>query len=180
MSVEMPRNLEVKALVRDPARFRELVEAISETSPVTLRQEDVFFDVAKGRLKLRKFADGTAEIIYYDRADSLGPTSSDYQKAPVVDALGLEEVLGRALGVRGVVRKERKLYRVDRTRIHLDRVEDLGNFMELEVELAPGDSTRGATEIAKALMSRLAVGEEDLIDLAYVDLLERKGKDSIE
>ncbi|MEJ2084900.1 MAG: class IV adenylate cyclase [Acidobacteriota bacterium] len=176
----MARNMEVKARVRDPARFRELVEAISETAPVTLRQEDVFFDAPRGRLKLRKFADGTAEIIYYDRADSVEPTASDYQKALVADALGLEDVLSRALGVRGVVRKERKLYRVDRTRIHLDRVEGLGNFMELEVELAPGDSSQVAADVAEALMTQLAVGEEDLIDLAYVDLLERNRKDAIE
>lgn len=168
----MARNIEVKARVRDPARFRELVEAISDTPPVTLRQEDVFFGSPRGRLKLRKLGDGSAEIIHYDRADSHQPSHSEYFRAAVSDPLGLEEVLSRALGVRGVVRKERRLYRVDRTRIHFDRVENLGNFMELEVVLKPDESTETGSKTAEELLARLAIGEGDLIDKAYIDLVE--------
>ena len=168
----MARNIEIKARVRDPARFRELVEAICETAPVTIRQEDVFFKSPSGRLKLRKFADGSAELIQYDRPDSLEPTGSDYIKAEVVDPLGLEDVLSRALGVRGVVRKERKLYMVDRTRVHFDRVEGLGNFMELEVVQSSGESSDQAMKVAQELMVRLAIAQSDLVEQAYIDLLE--------
>jgi predicted adenylyl cyclase CyaB len=168
----MARNIEIKARVRDPARFRELVEAISETAPVTIRQEDVFFNSPKGRLKLRKFADGTAELIQYDRPDTLEPTGSEYIKAEVADPLGLEEVLSRALGVRGVVRKERKLYMVGFTRVHFDRVEGLGNFMELEVVLAPEVSSDQGMKVAEELMVGLAITPGDLVGQAYIDLLE--------
>ena len=158
--------------MRDPARFRELVESICETAPVTIRQEDVFFESPKGRLKLRKLADGTAELIQYDRPDSLEPTGSDYIKTEIDDPLGIEAVLSCALGVRGVVRKERKLYMVDRTRVHFDRVEGLGNFMELEVVQSPGESSDQAMKVAEELMVRLAIAQDDLVEQAYIDLLE--------
>ena len=168
----MARNVEIKAHVRDPARFRELVEVVSDTAPVTIRQEDIFFDSPQGRLKLRKFPDGSAELIHYHRPDSVEPVGSEYTKAPIEDPLSLEEVLSRALGVRGVVRKSRKLYRVGPTRIHFDRVEGLGNFMELEVVVAPGEDSESAIDVAKGLMARLAIAPEDLIESAYIDLIE--------
>lgn len=171
----MARNIEVKARVRDPARFRELVESIADAAPVTIRQEDVFFGSPRGRLKLRKLGDGTAELIHYERSDSFEPSHSDYVRVEVSDALGLEEALSRALGVRGIVRKERRLYRVDRTRIHFDRVESLGNFMELEVVLEPDESAETGSKIAEELLTRLAIGEDELVDRAYIDLLDAGG-----
>ncbi len=174
VSVPMARNIEIKARVPNPARFRELVESISDSGPETIQQEDVFFQSRKGRLKLRKFADGTAELIQYERPDTQEPTGSDYIKVEVDDALGLEEALSRALGVRGVVRKERELYTVDRTRIHLDHVEGLGDFMELEVMLGPGEASQPGIEMAERLMARLGVSPSDLIEQAYIDLIERE------
>ena len=70
------------------------------------------------------------------------------------------------------MRKQRELYITEQTRIHFDRVEGLGNFMELEVVLAPGAETGPAAQIAEDLMKRLAIGSGDLIEGAYIDLLE--------
>jgi predicted adenylyl cyclase CyaB len=170
----MPRNIEIKARVHNAERFQELVESISDSGPETIQQEDVVFRSPTGRLKLRKFVDGTAELIQYERPDTLSPTGSDYIKVEMGDPMGLQEALGRALGVRGVVRKERKLYRIDRTRIHLDRVEGLGDFMELEVMLEPGEASQPGTQVAEHLMARLGVSPSDLIEQAYIDLIERK------
>ena len=85
----------------------------------------------------------------------------------------MEAALSRAFGIRGVVRKERKLYRVDRTRIHLDRVAGLGNFMELEVVLETGESDEAAMEIADRLVDQLGITSNDLVEQAYIDLLEQ-------
>ncbi|MBK7190771.1 MAG: class IV adenylate cyclase [bacterium] len=88
-----------------------------------------------GRLKLRAFAEGHGELIYYRRADAVGPKESFYTIAPVEDPDALRRALTLALGAVGRVRKRRTLYLVGRTRVHLDRVEGLGEFLELEVVL---------------------------------------------
>ena len=86
-------------------------------------------------------------------------------------------MLALAYGVVGRVRKTRTLCFVGATRIHLDDVEGLGHFLELEVVLAPGQSTDDGEAIARDLMARLSLDESSLTTGAYVDLLERKGAD---
>jgi predicted adenylyl cyclase CyaB len=80
--------------------------------------------------------------------------------------------LSLALGVRGVVRKKRTLYLVGQTRLHLDEVEGLGEFVELEVVLRHGQSDLEGQQIARELMTRLAIREQDLLEGAYMDMLE--------
>ncbi len=86
----------------------------------------------------------------------------------------MKSALSVALGVRGVVRKTRTLYLVGQTRIHLDEVAGLGDFMELEVVLHPGQTDEEGQAIARDLMTRLGVEEKDLLEGAYMDLLEGK------
>lgn len=87
----------------------------------------------------------------------------------------MRETLSLAYGVAGRVRKHRTLYLVDRTRIHLDRVEALGHFLELEVVLASSESSQVGVEIAHRLLNQLGIESSQLIEAAYVDLLEEKG-----
>ena len=89
------------------------------------------------------------------------------------DAAALRELLAAALGVTGRVVKRRLVYRVGRTRIHLDEVQDLGSFLELEVELADGEPADLGVREAKRLMDALQIAEDVLIAEAYVDLLAR-------
>ena len=89
-------------------------------------------------------------------------------------AAALRELLAAALGVAGRVLKRRLVYRLGRTRIHLDDVRDLGPFLELEVELASGEPADVGVREAKRLMGALEIGEEALIAGAYVDLLDRR------
>jgi predicted adenylyl cyclase CyaB len=167
----MPRNVEIKARLRDPAALRRAVAAIADGPPTVLVQHDTFFDVPRGRLKLRELGDGTAELISYLRDDVGGPRASRYLKAAVSDPAALAAVLGDALGPGGVVRKRRTLYRRGATRIHLDEVEDLGSFLELEVELAQDESAADGERAARELMAELGIAEQDLVAVAYVDLL---------
>ena len=83
----------------------------------------------------------------------------------------MREALERACGVRGRVRKERILVLVGQTRVHLDRVEGLGDFLELEVVLQDGQSEAEGRAIALLLMDRLGVPASDLVAGAYLDLL---------
>jgi len=169
----MPSNVEIKARVRDMEAMHGAVEAAGARLRGEFVQEDVFFHAPRGRLKLRVTASG-AELIHYLREDSSGPTTSRYRLCPIADPERLRETLGAALGVRGIVRKRRTFFLVGQTRIHLDRVEGLGSFLELEVVLEPGQAPEEGRKIANGLMQRLGVGPNDLVAGAYIDLLERR------
>jgi predicted adenylyl cyclase CyaB len=169
----MATNIEIKARVADLAGLRKKVEAISDSAGQRIPQEDIFFHSPQGRLKLRILAEDRGQLIYYERPDSTGPKQSDYFISRTGEPRALQDVLTRTYGVRGAVRKERWLYWIGNARIHLDQVEGLGDFLEFEVVLSDGQSIKEGQAIAASLMSRLDVFEADLIDAAYIDLLER-------
>ena len=169
----MPSNIEIKARVRDFDEIRSRAERLSDTPVQVIPQEDVFFNVEKGRLKLRILAPDQAQLIYYTRPDQEGPKRSDYHISRSPDPQNLTRVLELAYGIRGIVRKTRYLYLVGQTRIHLDDVEGLGQFMELEVVLGENQGDAEGQKIAEDLMSALGVERMDLIDGAYMDLLEK-------
>jgi predicted adenylyl cyclase CyaB len=170
----MPANIEIKARLRNFADLRRRAEALSDSPAQVIPQEDTFFNTVRGRLKLRQLAPDFAQLVYYQRTDAAGPKRSDYILAATSQPSALKAALTAALGVRGVIRKTRHLYLVSQTRIHLDEVEGLGEFMELEVVLRPEQSDAEGQAIARDLMTRLGVHEEDLLEGAYMDLLEGK------
>jgi predicted adenylyl cyclase CyaB len=167
----MTRNVEIKARVPDLAALRRRVVEVSASGPELLVQRDTFYTVLQGRLKLREFGDGTAELIYYERPDKAGPKTSKYTRAQISDAASTREVLGQVLETKAVVAKRREVFLAGRTRIHLDEVDGLGTFVELEVVLAEDEADSDGERIASVLMEQLGVRQEDLIEQAYVDLL---------
>lgn len=173
----MPRNIEIKARVADPAALRQRALALATAPEQRLEQDDSFFALpaGRGRLKLRQFADGSAELIHYQRADDAGARASDYVRVPLADGDACREALTRALGLLGRVRKQRTVLMAGRTRIHLDAVEGLGDFMELEVVLRDGEpDAEGAAE-AEALMRSLGLADTPRLAGAYLDLLQGRG-----
>ena len=167
----MPRNVEIKARLADLAATRRRVERIADGPGQVVEQADTFFRVAEGRLKLRERSGAAAELIWYRRPDAEGPKESAYETCAVPDAGRLRELLASALGVADRVVKRRTVYHVGRTRIHVDEVRDLGSFLELEVELARGESAEAGVAEAHRLMRALEIGPEALVAGAYVDLL---------
>jgi predicted adenylyl cyclase CyaB len=168
----MPTNIEIKARVHDMAGLRARAEAISDTPVQVIPQEDTFFHTPKGRLKLRQLQPDMAQLVYYERPDQDGPKRSNYHIFATNNPQGLKTSLSLALGIRGVVRKTRYLYLAGQTRIHLDDVEGLGQFMELEVVLREGQSDAEGQAIAEKLMTSLGIRKQDLLEGAYMDLLE--------
>jgi adenylate cyclase len=168
----MPHNIEIKAKLSDFPQTLRLAAEICGTEPEIIRQEDVFFCCAAGRLKLRIFSDGSAELIAYHRPDQTGPKTCSYVISPVPDPRSMRETLSRACGVRSVVRKRRQLFLAGRTRIHLDQVEGLGDFLELEVVMDAGEHDSVGVAEANELIAQLQVPTAALIDRAYVDLIE--------
>jgi predicted adenylyl cyclase CyaB len=168
----MPSNIEVKAYARNFAEIKARAETLSDTPVEIIPQEDTFFNTSQGRLKLRVLAEDRGQLIYYTRPDQEGPKRSDYHISHTADPANLKRVLDLAYGIRGVVRKTRYLYLVGQTRVHLDDVEGLGQFMELEVVMQEGQSDAEGQAIAEDLMASLGVERTDLLESAYMDLLE--------
>ena len=169
----MARNVEIKARVADLAAVEARARAIATQGPEEIFQDDTFFRCGRGRLKLRDFGDGRGQLIHYARADEAGPKLSDYSIAPAADPAALRDTLARALEVPGRVVKRRRLYLVDRTRVHLDAVEGLGTFVELEVVLRDSESVEEGMAVARDLLERLGIAQDQLETGAYLDLLQR-------
>ncbi|KAK7099111.1 uncharacterized protein [Littorina saxatilis] len=167
----MPSNVEIKARVTNMAELTKRAKELSGTEGELLQQEDTFFFCQNGRLKLRIVQGGQSELIFYNRPDQAGPKLSEFHKTSITDSENLKKALSLALGVRGEVRKTRYLYMVGQTRVHVDQVDNLGNFMELEVNLENGQSPEEGQAIANDLMQKLGVKEQDLLTCAYMDLL---------
>ena len=168
----MPRNTEIKARVPDLDALASRVAPLSTEGPIAIPQDDTFFACPHGRLKLRDFGDGRGELIFYQRPDQTGPKTSFYAITPTASPDTLRAVLTLAHGQTGRVVKQRTLWLVGRTRVHLDRVEGLGTFMELEVVLREGEAVEVGEREAQALMRQLGIEAVQLIDRAYVDLLD--------
>ena len=168
----MPSNVEIKAVLRDREGVENLVRDRADHGPELIVQEDVFFPCEEGRLKLRTFSRDRGELIFYRRVDTEGPTESEFFKASTSDPEAMAVVLGAALGTAGVVRKRRTLYLVGQNRIHLDEVDGIGPYLELEVVLKPGQSADDGAVVAHKLMATLGISAEDLEANAYIDLID--------
>ena len=169
----MARNIEIKARVDSVEAIEPRAAALADRGPIEIQQDDTFFACPRGRLKLRAFSATEGQLIFYRRADQAGPKESFYVIAPTASPDTLREALSLAYGQAGRVRKHRTLYLVGRTRVHLDRVEDLGHFLELEVVLADGDSHESGVAEAHELMTALGISPSQLVEGAYGDLVPR-------
>jgi predicted adenylyl cyclase CyaB len=166
------RNLELKAIDHDPSGSREICEGLAAEHRGVLHQEDIYFDVPRGRLKLRRERDALAHLIAYERSNDAGQRESRYRIVEVEDDAELEAVLASALGIKAVVRKARRLFLYEGVRIHLDHVDDLGSFIELEGVAASEDADLGRLEALLAdLRHSLGIQDADLIGGSYCDLV---------
>jgi adenylate cyclase, class 2 len=164
------RNLELKARDRDPARSLAACQALGASDHGTLTQRDTYFEVPRGRLKLREEPDA-ATLIAYERPDLSGNKESRYRLVAVPDPAELRAALESVLGVTVVVGKTRRLFIHEGVRIHLDRVEGLGDFVEFEGVVAAGEDPAGFTALLDSLRAALAIRDEDLVRESYSDLL---------
>jgi predicted adenylyl cyclase CyaB len=164
------RNLETKARCRDLALARQRAASIGAIEQWTRRQVDTYFNVPTGRLKLRRQEEGPAELIFYRRPDKPQARWSSYSIVTVVRAAELGEILAEALGVAVHVDKVRTLLTLGHTRIHLDRVAGLGDFVELETVLTD-QGEESAKEEHSRIAEALGIEAGDCIASSYCDLL---------
>jgi adenylate cyclase class IV len=166
----MARNIELKVRVADVDALVAQAVRCADGPPVTILQDDTFYAVPHGRLKLRRSAEGGAELIHYRRPDGPGARASEYLRVPCADSETLHAMLAEALGTVGRVRKRRLLLLAGPTRIHLNRVEGRGDFVELEVVLRPGQSDADGRAIALQILDALGLAGAEAVECAYVDL----------
>src|SRR5688572_7763454 len=134
-------NIEIKARCTDPSFIREYLRSRGAVFKGTDNQTDTYFKVNHGRLKLRE---GNIEnnLIYYERTNQAGPKGSKFHLVKVEDATGLKEVLTKSSGVKAIVNKQREIWYIDNVKFHIDVVEELGSFIEIEAGNILADLSR--------------------------------------
>lgn len=172
----MARNIEIKAKIDDFSALYEKIALLSDRLPDIIDQDDTFFICPHGRLKLRTLAADRGELIFYQRPDHAGPKTSFYTLSETRDPDSLRETLTLAYGAAGRVIKQRTLFMIGQTRLHLDRVKGLGDYLEFEVVLTEDELPEQGIAIAEELLERLGIDRQELVDQAYVDLLNAKAK----
>lgn len=167
----MPRNIEIKARVADLDAVRALVVGLGAVPHVVEIQTDRYYALDAGRrLKLRTIEGGRAELIDYARPEASGVRASDYTVAPVRDGDACAVPSGEPLVV---VRKRREVLLIDNVRVHLDRVDGLGTFLELEAVVdATHDDAVCHAQVAR-ILAALRLGDADLIRASYADLMSQ-------
>ncbi len=170
----MAANIEFKARLHNVAEQERAAESLAGVAPEILFQRDTFFYSNHGRLKLREISGGEPHLIQYFRDDEAEVRRSDYLIVPVADPTMFVEAMDRAQGIRGVVRKVRKLWIVGQTRIHFDAVDGLGEFVELEVVLDDEQTDAEGKSVAEQIMQALDIRHDDIVECAYIDLIERE------
>ncbi len=173
-------NVEIKARLPEKMQRIKILTFLEKQKYVkgeeaefrgTDKQTDTYFIVPKGRLKLRE---GNIEncLIQYDRPNQAGPKISQYILTQVKSNSTLKESLTKALGVLAVVKKVREIWYIGNVKIHLDKVEDLGYFLEIEARDEKEVLGKGKLlEQCDKYMSLFEVAKKDLITKSYSDMI---------
>ncbi len=167
----MASNIEIKARINNPREILTRIQQLETRYEGQDRQRDTFFNVPNGRLKLRQSTLYGAFLIPYLRADNPGPRPSFYQLIPLDDPDTARDLLSQILGMDIEVRKTRSIYIYRQVRIHVDAVEGLGHFLELEGVTSKQYSQDEAQGDVEYLMRYLQIDPDYLVGKAYVDLL---------
>lgn len=164
-------NVEIKAKCADHNKVREILKLKSADFKGMDHQIDTYFKVNTGRLKLRE---GNIEnhLIYYDRENKEGPKESKVILFENDPSSTLKEILLNANGVLVIVDKKREIYFIENVKFHIDIVENLGSFVEIEA--IDTDGSIGKDKLyaqCQEYMSLLNISENDLISVSYSDLM---------
>ncbi len=169
----MATNLEFKAKCQSRAALYPKLADLNAVHHDTLHQVDTYFQSPTGRLKLRE-VDDTVEgwLIYYERPNHHDSRYSQYQLCEIADPGSLKNLLTAALGVKTIVRKEREVWMFKNTRIHLDTVADLGEFIELET-VFQGQMEAEAIDEHQHVKNTLYLDTAESVAVSYSDLVTR-------
>lgn len=162
--------IEIKARSADSSKIRSLLKSHQADFKGVDHQTDTYFNVPNGRLKLRE---GNIEnsLIHYHRPNIDGPKNSKVTLYKSNPDSTLKNVLTNALGIKVVVKKEREIYFIENVKFHIDTVESLGHFIEIEAIGTQEDSIERLQEQCTHYMELFQVEKDDLVTHSYSDLL---------
>ena len=164
-------NFEFKAIANDLHKLEEKLIEITPTFKGEDYQVDSYFNVTKGRLKLREGKIENA-LIYYERQDIPDAKQSDillYKHSP---EKSLKEILTKLHGVKVVVEKKRKIYFLDNVKFHFDIVNELGTFIEVEALDKTGEiGIQKLKEQCNKYFIFFELDQSNYISTSYSDLL---------
>ncbi|MGQ2985468.1 class IV adenylate cyclase [Flavobacterium sp.] len=166
----MAQNIEIKARLEAPLIAENLIRTISNKKPTTLNQIDVFYRVPFGRLKSRNINNTENELIFYFRPNKVGPKSSYYLRLKPLFPSITKRMLSKVLGVKGIVEKQRTLYMLDNTRIHIDKVKELGTFIEFEYVVNPQKNASIGRDKVQELLDKLQISTDSLCANSYLEM----------
>jgi adenylate cyclase class 2 len=168
----MPKNLEIKACIPSLQSALAACVRIRARRIDTLKQTDTYFNVKKGRLKLREINGRKCELIYYERTNRKGSRYSDYVVIPLEEPRAMKLVCDLLFGVKTIVKKSRILFLYRNARIHIDEVKGLGSFVEFEVLVNRGKEQ--AKRLMDILILEFGISRQSSIAGSYVDMLTKK------
>jgi predicted adenylyl cyclase CyaB len=166
------RNIELKARYPNLQMARDVCREIMAQFQGILEQEDIYFVVLRGRLKLRTIDGKRCELIAYDRPNEAEGRVCDYHIVEIPNRDHTAAALQSVLGIRGIVRKQRELYLWHNVRIHLDAVESLGNFLEFEAVVSENADEEICRLRLHELAARMHIVPEHHIAGSYIDFLQ--------
>ena len=164
-------NYEFKARVTDIAGLEQRLLELNPLFTGEDHQVDTYFNVKKGRMKLRE---GTIEnsLIYYERPDLTGPKKSDVLLYEHTRATILKEILTKVHGIKAVVDKVRRIYFIDNVKFHFDNVKGHGTFVEVEAIDKTGElGLEKITEQCNYYARLFDIKQEDYVGISYSDLV---------
>ncbi|MEL6719193.1 MAG: class IV adenylate cyclase [Bacteroidota bacterium] len=167
-------NIEIKARCHHPEKIKALLAAKNADFKGVDHQIDTYYEIPNGRLKLRA---GNIEntLIHYERSDQAGPKQSNVALYKNEAGSTLGDVLKKALNILVVVDKKRGIYFIDNVKFHVDEVQGLGSFVEIEA--IDVDGSLGVEYLqmqCKRYIDYLGIENQDLIEQSYSDLLLKK------
>ena len=167
-------NIEIKAKCNDHEKIRAILKSRNADFKGTDHQNDTYFKVNNGRLKLRE---GNIEnfLVFYEREDKEGPKQSDVILFKSDPNSSLKEILLTSLGTLVVVDKQREIYFIENVKFHIDTVKNLGTFMEIEAIDSNGSfGKEKLLEQCQNYLDLFSIPKNDLISVSYSDLLFQK------
>ena len=165
------KNLEIKSKCKDFKKIKLAIKRINAKYNGILNQTDTYFPVKKGRLKMRVINNKHYELICYHRANRKNERYSNYEIVNFKNGKEVLSLLSRSLNILCTIKKKRELYIYENVRIHLDTVQKLGKFIELEIVCRTKRDENEVHRKMNFLKREFRITGNNLVSVSYSDLL---------